>query len=508
MKTDVRPLRAATSSGTPFSARPHVLRKTGIALFVACLLGSIFAPSPAHAQDATGSLGPIASEIAQAINNVRAQNGLASLSVHPLLNQAAQNHVDDLIANGMYGHYGSDGSNVRTRVLRTGYPSGWVSENWVTSGSAAGAMDWWMNDWIHRVNILDASWDEVGVGVGQVSNGYYIFVTDFANTDGQDTYAAAPAPAESPAPAEENDAANAPEFVPATGGEYAVRPGDTLLAIGLRYGVEWQDIAVANDMGENDVLSIGKVLKIPGFETAAPDGVAADGKLYTVQVGDTLSGIAVRYGIAWGDIASANRMGEYSVLQIGMQLRLPGVAEDADVPSDESASDPEAAPAIGAAETTGSAETIAFTTELMNVTPAFSGSSGGAGTAAGGAESTAAATNYTVKAGDTLFSIAARNGITWQQLADANGMDEDSFLQIGQALTLPARPNIGAAAVLVPPTPIEPAVRAERTYTVKPGDTVISIAAKNGLGWKDLLAINGLDEDSMLQVGDVLSLGE
>ena len=36
-----------------------------------------------------------------------------------MLGQAAQNHVDDLVANGIYGHYGSDGSNVRTRVART-----------------------------------------------------------------------------------------------------------------------------------------------------------------------------------------------------------------------------------------------------------------------------------------------------------------------------------------------------------------------------------------------------
>jgi LysM repeat protein len=485
---------------------------TGIALVVACLLGGLFAPAPAHAQDATGSLGPLGQEIAQAINAVRTQNGLAPLVVHPLLNLAAQNHVDDLIANGMYGHYGSDGSNVKSRVLRTGYPSGWVSENWVTSRSAGSAMDWWMNDWIHRVNILDASWDEVGIGVGQVRNGYYIFVTDFANVDGKDTYVTAPAPQAAPAAQAAPSAKaepRAPEIVPGQGGEYTVRPGDTLLAIGLRYGVEWQDIAHANGMGEKDVLRVGKVLKIPGHETAAATNVPAGGKLYTVQTGDTLSGIAGRYDIGWRDIASANRLGEYTVLQIGMQLRLPGVLEDAAESTATAAADD------GATGGTASAPAPSYTTELINVTPAYVARSG-ANTAAaalsvttdlgfGGTAPTG--TPYTVKAGDTLFSIASRNGVTWQQLADANGLREDAFLQIGQTLTLPAKPNIGAAAVLVPPTPMEAILTPARTYTVKAGDTIISIAAKNGIGWKELLSINGLGDDSVLQVGQVLKLG-
>ncbi len=143
-----------------------------------------------------GGLGPQAQAIAQSINLIRSQNGLGPLKVHALLNKAAQDHVDDLIAHGMYGHYGSDGSNVRTRVLRTGYASGNVSENWVTSGSSQGAMDWWMNDWIHKVNILDSSWDEMGVGVGQVGNGYFIYVTDFSNADGKDTSVAVAPPVE------------------------------------------------------------------------------------------------------------------------------------------------------------------------------------------------------------------------------------------------------------------------------------------------------------------------
>jgi len=487
--------------------RPAIL--ITLALIVVSLLAPSFAPAVVWAQDdaATTSLPAQAQEIVHAINRIRLANGLNSLRAHALLNQAAQNHVNDLIANGIYGHYGSDGSNLRTRVARTGYPSLWVSENWVTSQNVEGAMNWWMNDWIHRVNILDASWDEVGVGVGQVSNGWWVFVTDFANADGKDT---------SVAVAPQQVAAAAPALVssvPAGGAEYTVRSGDTLMAIGLRYGVEWQDIAVANNLGEFDILSIGRTLRIPSIATAesVDTSVAEGGLQYTVQSGDTLSAIAARYKISWQDIASANRLGEYTVLQIGMQIRLPGVPE---------ASSPSSAPVAASSA------------------PANTEANGGFVGNAGGIP-------YTIKSGDTLATIAARNGTTWQELARMNGLSENSFLQIGQTIQLPsaeAANNSGptsttasgtrfsngtavssvnlplptptiviTTAILPAPTPrpnagatTAAAVSSGRTYTVQAGDTVIAIAMRLGVGWKELLAANGLSDNSILSLGQVL----
>lgn len=466
--------------------KPHCLWRRRVALlssalFTATLLLALFLPTTAFAQDdGFAQLGPEGQAIAQAINDARSANGLGPLAIHPLLNQAAQNHVDDLIRNGMYGHYGSDGSNVRARVLRTGYASGFVSENWVTSGSTQGAMDWWMNDWIHRVNILDASWDEMGVGAGQVSNGYWIFVTDFANTDGKDTSIAV-APSQASA-----TLAAAPETIPSEGSDYSVRAGDTLLAIGLRFGMEWQDIALANNIGESDVLQIGRKLRLPGLENSGIGGavdVAEGGMIYTVSSGDTLSGIAGRYKVGWEEIAAANRLGEFTVLQIGMQLRLPGVEEQS---TDNSK-------AVDVQTQAKIAEALATpVTPGANLPPAqgFGGTIGGAA--------------YRVQAGDTLFSIAAKNGLTVAQLTAANGLDEESWLQIGQTLTLPGDVAAGAPVVFAATTPVP--VAATRTVTVKPGDTVISIALRNNINWKTLLSVNGLNDNSLLQPGQVLTL--
>ncbi|HMN29321.1 MAG TPA: LysM domain-containing protein, partial [Caldilineaceae bacterium] len=46
---------------------------------------------------------------------------------------------------------------------------------------------------------------------------------------------------------------------------------------------------------------------------------------YTIQAGDTLGTIAARYGLTWQQIATANGLGAYSILEIGQVIRLPGV---------------------------------------------------------------------------------------------------------------------------------------------------------------------------------------
>ncbi|OUC08992.1 hypothetical protein RY27_05665, partial [Litorilinea aerophila] len=115
---------------------------------LAAMLG--FVRPVAAEGDALAQLSAPAQEIARAINQARAEAGLTTLTVHPLLNQAAQAHADDILRNRNYSHRGTDGTYAYDRVARTGYSDDpWVSENWVASRSPQAAMSWWMNDYIH-----------------------------------------------------------------------------------------------------------------------------------------------------------------------------------------------------------------------------------------------------------------------------------------------------------------------------------------------------------------------
>lgn len=354
--------------------------------------------------------------IVDAVNQQRAYAGLAPLQVHPLLNQAAQNHVDDMLATGFYGHMGSDGSYAAQRVQRTGYTGGLASENWVAARSPEGAMDWWMNDWIHRENILNARWQEIGIGVAGDGDSM-VFVTVFtAGSDGS-------------SPEMMQAAAPAPEVVaiPAEGLDYEIIPGDTLLAIAYRYGLDWTVIARANDLHEDTLLQIGAYIRLPGVEgvggaresaeestqeeisttESEPVEVAADNqtetgfmRLYTVQPGNTLVEIAALYDISWEELAAANGMDEDSFLSIGQQLQIPGEIAQAATP-------------VSAVDTT-TASPAAPETTTAAVTPQY----------------------HTVIEGDTIISIAVKYGMDWDELMARNGIDDDTILSLGQSLII------------------------------------------------------------------------
>jgi uncharacterized protein YkwD len=111
--------------------RANLTRKITLILIVTALMTILALPSvqSLHAQeDRSIQLSPEAQQILDDVNQARINNGLLPLRLDPLLTLAAQRHVDDIIANGNWGHYGSDGSNVRTRAARVGYGSSSVSE--------------------------------------------------------------------------------------------------------------------------------------------------------------------------------------------------------------------------------------------------------------------------------------------------------------------------------------------------------------------------------------------
>lgn len=130
---------------------------------------------------------------------------------------------------------------------------------------------------------------------------------------------------------------------------------------------------------------------------------AAD-TIHTVVKGDTLSGIASRYGTSVTTLRNANRLADADELQIGQKIRIP------------IASPPDAASSAAK-------------------TPAATGRT------------------HTVRPGETLSEIAARHRTSSEAIARANGIQDPRSLQVGTVLKLPAAPK-DTAVVEAKTTPL------------------------------------------------------
>ncbi|UZX15145.1 peptidoglycan DD-metalloendopeptidase family protein [Thermus sp. PS18] len=87
---------------------------------------------------------------------------------------------------------------------------------------------------------------------------------------------------------------------------YEVKPGDTLVEIAARYGVDPRHIMWSSNL-QSDRLQVGQRLLIPlvAVEDRSPR-VPPGVEVYRVRPGDTLQGVASRYGISVLDLVSAN----------------------------------------------------------------------------------------------------------------------------------------------------------------------------------------------------------
>ncbi|HEX8683765.1 MAG TPA: CAP domain-containing protein, partial [Ardenticatenaceae bacterium] len=126
-------------------------------------------------------------EMQELINAARLANGAGMLAWNEDLAEAAQRHAEDIATRPELGHTGSDGSTPEDRAARVGYlpyPDGMrVSENWST-GTAMDVMAFFLNDQVHRDNMLMSIWREVGVGTAATANGGELWVVLFGAQPG------------------------------------------------------------------------------------------------------------------------------------------------------------------------------------------------------------------------------------------------------------------------------------------------------------------------------------
>jgi LysM repeat protein len=164
--------------------------------------------------------------------------------------------------------------------------------------------------------------------------------------------------------------------------------------------------------------------RIVGSGAAQPGG----GSSYTVKDGDTLGGIAAKFGFSLEDLLAANPDVSASSLAIGQTLRLPAATEA------PTAIPPTAAPATAAASTPTAAATSApetATAAAPTETPA----------PAATVTPSSLGQTYTVQSGDYPATIAEKFGVTVEALLAANPGIDATNLQIGQVLIIPPKPG-------------------------------------------------------------------
>jgi LysM repeat protein len=192
----------------------------------------------------------------------------------------------------------------------------------------------------------------------------------------------------------------------------------------------------------------------PAVAAAAAPTVAAPAT-YVVEQGDTVSGIAGRFGISTASVLAQNGLGWKTTIFPGQTLTLGG--------------------------------------------------SGAASTAAPAAASTGSGASYTVVAGDTVSGIAGKHGVSTSSVLQVNGLQATSTIFPGNRLTIP-----GASAPASPAVPASASPAAKQglsgTYTIETGDTLHSIAQASGVTVQDLLNANGLNWSSIIYAGSTLTI--
>jgi GH25 family lysozyme M1 (1,4-beta-N-acetylmuramidase)/LysM repeat protein len=100
------------------------------------------------------------------------------------------------------------------------------------------------------------------------------------------------------------------------GTTYIVQPGDTLSGIAARYGTTYQSLAAINNIADPNRIYPGQEIVIDGAATEAST------EYYTIQPGDTLSGIASTYGTTWQRLAEINGIDTPDLIHPGTTIRV------------------------------------------------------------------------------------------------------------------------------------------------------------------------------------------
>ena len=239
---------------------------------------------------------------------------------------------------------------------------------------------------------------------------------------------------------------------------YTVKSGDTLSSIASSHNTTTAALTSLNSLANPNLIYVGQVLKLANTTTASTSSTSSaastssSAMTYTVKSGDTLSSIASSYNTTTSTLTSLNNLSNPNLIYVGQVLKVAGSS--------------------------------------TSVSTSTSSSSASQATTSG---------TYTVKAGDTLSSIASSYNTTTAALASANSISNANLIYVGQVLKVTGTSSSTS-------TTTSSTSSTSGSYTVKSGDSLSAIAAAHGLNWKTLAAKNNIASPYVIYVGQQLSL--
>ena len=295
---------------------------------------------------------------------------------------------------------------------------------------------------------------------------------------------------------------------------YTVQSGDTLWGIANTHDTTVNNLKQINDL-TSDTIYVGQVLKLTQQSTtqqaSSKPSQSNSSDFYTVKAGDSLWKIAMGNDLTVDHLKQMNNL-TTNTIYVGQQLRI----KEGQINSQPSQSNSQANQSnqnvgtytVKAGDTLWgiandhdttvsalkqnnhlSSDTI-YVGQVLSLGQASSTSSHSQSTA-----STQLSTSdgtYTVKSGDTLWSIANANDMTVAQLKQKNDLSNDT-IYVGQTLKVSSAKSTSTTSTV------------SATYTVKSDDSLWKIASANGTTVNQLKSLNNLSSD-LIYAGQQLKL--
>lgn len=281
---------------------------------------------------------------------------------------------------------------------------------------------------------------------------------------------------------------------------YQVKRGETLYSIASQSKLSVSELAALNGFAANSGLRIGQTIKIPAGSQVP--------ETYTVQSGDTLTGIAAKYNLSMDQVASLNGISRHAGLRVGQRLKLTGEAAE---PVRESVAETVSKHVKSDSHVVKSGETLSSIARQYHLQVKYLADLNGLNAngnvrigqrlkivgdvptdkkaedvkVAAKPVSSRATESYTVKSGESLNAIASRLGITVTELAELNNLSPRAGLRVSQTIQIP---------------------KLVTDYKVKRGDTLIGLASRYGMNSNQLAEMNDLKPNTQLRIGDVIKV--